>query len=125
MIAQLLYLAGTQAIVSDVVPTISSFNLTSTDGFCGSSFATNELNWSVANPNDVAYEIHIVRDGILYATLFSSETSYSDNIGLVYTTELIGSVYLTYNFDVNLVRISDATVLQTLSASRSDFYKSC
>lgn len=127
MFAHLLALAGDRT-PSAPLPAVSGISVVANPGFCNFDSvgepATITLNFSVANPG-TGYELRVLMDGALQATLALSATSWTS--GAVGDVEFAGQSQTerSFTFAVQLVRTADGVIVQEQPASYTSTYGIC
>jgi hypothetical protein len=131
MFMELLFAAGNNASPPPPLPSLSALGVTSArSGTCpatNNDWAVVEVGWTVTNGGDPAYEIHVLENGTLVGTLTSSAVFWDKTVtNYIFNSTNVPRFTSNWTYTVQLVRISDGVVVQSLvSSAWTHLYGSC
>lgn len=113
-----LFAAGATVVVG--APSLTgSVSLTSFAGSCAGAgvSATLTVAWTVTNPDDVAYEIRVLQNGVLISTQATTSPSYLKTVEGYIVGGTFHRFTSNWTYTVQLVRKADGVTVDTKTSS--------
>jgi hypothetical protein len=115
------------AAVSVPAPSLGSASISHSAGVC-SPFAAASLTvlWSVANPNETLYELHLLENGALVSTQLLAVTSWNKTIDdYVENGSHLPQFTSHWTYTVQIVRKADGVVVDSQAITWAQLYGHC
>lgn len=117
-------------VPGSLAPRVSDVQVESTEaGVCTNSTVTTpaafRVSWTITNPNAADYEIRIYENSVFKETLDGDVVQWDRTVSGVIENGPRNSFLKSYQYDVEIARISDGQVVSTARGSISQRYGTC
>lgn len=116
-VIELLFMGAASASTGTLTPALGEATISDSAGSCPSNDASLVVSWTVINPDDATYELHVLENGGLASTQLCSSTSFTKPITGFIESGPYRQFTSRWTFVIQLVRKSDGVVIASRTAS--------